>query len=253
METNTTINHGTLAPLLQSAVARPLESIKGKVASAGYRFCRLIAKGENSTLAQSYAVEVPAITTAQMLQAASYPALAAVMIASLEKLQDGICKRELGTTAGSNAAGSNAAGSNAAGSNAAGSNVITYSTLSLDELARFAEEDTNIGQLSEERIASWFESDVREMLIVALAERLGITETATDSEIKRCEQIANQTRDNLKKLSSKKPVMFDERVKAALNWALDSAAASDDTMAARLKSKLNATVDAINLADSLGF
>jgi hypothetical protein len=238
METNTTINHGTLAPLLQSAVARPLESIKGKVASAGYRFCRLIAKGENSTLAQSYAVEVPAITTAQMLQAASYPALAAVM-----KLQDGICKRELGTTAGSNAAGSNAAGSN----------VITYSTLSLDELARFAEEDTNIGQLSEERIASWFESDVREMLIVALAERLGITETATDSEIKRCEQIANQTRDNLKKLSSKKPVMFDERVKAALNWALDSAAASDDTMAARLKSKLNATVDAINLADSLGF
>jgi hypothetical protein len=248
METNTTINHGTLAPLLQSAVARPLESIKGKVASAGYRFCRLIAKGENSTLAQSYAVEVPAITTAQMLQAASYPALAAVMIASLEKLQDGICKRELGTTAGSNAAGSNAAGSNAAGSN-----VITYSTLSLDELARFAEEDTNIGQLSEERIASWFESDVREMLIVALAERLGITETATDSEIKRCEQIANQTRDNLKKLSSKKPVMFDERVKAALNWALDSAAASDDTMAARLKSKLNATVDAINLADSLGF
>jgi hypothetical protein len=243
METNTTINHGTLAPLLQSAVARPLESIKGKVASAGYRFCRLIAKGENSTLAQSYAVEVPAITTAQMLQAASYPALAAVMIASLEKLQDGICKRELGTTAGSNAAGSNAAGSN----------VITYSTLSLDELARFAEEDTNIGQLSEERIASWFESDVREMLIVALAERLGITETATDSEIKRCEQIANQTRDNLKKLSSKKPVMFDERVKAALNWALDSAAASDDTMAARLKSKLNATVDAINLADSLGF
>jgi hypothetical protein len=243
METNTTINHGTLAPLLQSAVARPLESIKGKVASAGYRFCRLIAKGENSTLAQSYAVEVPAITTAQMLQAASYPALAAVMIASLEKLQDGICKRELGTTAGSNAAGSNAAGSN----------VITYSTLSLDELARFAEEDTNIGQLSEERIASWFESDVREMLIVALAERLGITETATDSEIKRCEQIANQTRDNLKKLSSKKPVMFDERVKAALNWALDSAAASDDTMAARLNSKLNATVDAINLADSLGF
>jgi hypothetical protein len=246
MENNlnfTQYNHSTLAPMLQSAVAKPLESIKGKSASAGYRFSRLIAKGENSTLAQSYAVEVPAITAAQMLQAASYPALAAVMIAALEKLQDGICKRELG----------NAAGSNAAGSNAAGSNVITYSTLSLDELARFAEEDTNIGQLSEERIASWFESDVREMLIVALAERLGITETATDSEVKRCEQIANQTRDNLRKLASRKPVMFDERVKNALNWALDSAAASDDTMAARLKSKLNTTMDAINLADSLGF
>jgi hypothetical protein len=238
MENNlnfTQYNHSTLAPMLQSAVAKPLESIKGKSASAGYRFSRLISKGGNST---SYAVEVPAITAAQMLQAASYPALAAVMIAALEKLQDGICKRELG---------------NAAGGNAAGSNVITYSTLSLAELARFAEEDTNIGQLSEERIASWFESDVREMLIVALAERLGITETATDSEVKRCEQIANQTRDNLRKLASRKPVMFDERVKNALNWALDSAAASDDTMAARLKSKLNTTMDAINLADSLGF
>lgn len=221
----------TLATALNSAVFVPMDSSKGKAVSNGNRWCKLIKKGENSKLPQSLAIEVPEFNSKlETLQ--QYPALVTYLGAAMETLADNYIKSRA----------------------VAGASGISYSELALDKLAAFAQtenESNGIGQLSEEKIKSWFDADARDNVLVALADRLGVTETATEADVKRLEQIANQMRDNLAKLSSKKPVQFDERVKNALNMALDSVA-EDDVIAGKLRDKLNMTVNADDLLMNLG-
>lgn len=216
---------------LQSSVFIPMEASKGKKLAAGNRWSKLIKKGENSKLPMSVAVEVPVLRSI-----AAYMEQGAIVEAVTEyiaSLQDAYIKSRA----------------------VAGALSIQYSELTPGVLAEFlatSEDSGRIGQLSSERITTWFEADARDLLIVALADRLGIAENATDAEVKRLEQIANQTRDNLAKLSSKKPVHFDARVLAALNWALD-VTATGDNMSVRLKDKLNMKADELDLGAALGF
>jgi hypothetical protein len=228
INTNTATN---LTEPLQSAVFIPMELSKSRKLSAGNRWCKLIKKGTNSKLPESIAVEVPAaLNVSEYMQQGVIADAVAEYIASLQDAQI----KALAI---------------------AGAKTIQYSQLTAESLAQFvatSEDSGRIGQLSTERIINWFEADARDILIVALAERLGISETASDAEVKRLEQIANQTRDNLAKLSSKKPVHFDTRVLSALNWALD-VTATGDNITDRLKDKLNTPVTDIDLGAALGF
>lgn len=219
---------------LQSAVFIPLDASKGRAVAAGNRYCKLIKKGINSKLGASVAVEVPSLrdVASYMLQ----PLVAEAVQEYIQSLQDAQIKSRA----------------------VAGAREVQYSELTPAALELFlaTSEDTGrIGQLSSERIVAWFEASARELLIVALADRLGISETASDADVKRLEQIANQTRDNLAKLSSKKPVHFDIRVLNALNWALAAVESDDDNgMSGRLAEKLNLpVVSGENMADALGF
>lgn len=228
---STTVNHGTLAVPLQSAVFVPLDSIKGKAVSAGNRWCKLIKKGENSKLVASVAVEIPA-SNGIPSELAQYPAIQAYLVEAYEGLKNEAVKARA----------------------VAGDVTLDYTCLSLVNLnstATALNEASGIGQLSEERIKSWFDADARELVLVALADRIGVSETATPAEILKLEQIANQMRDNLAKLASRKPVQFDERVSKALNMALD-VSDTGDSMTLRLRDKLNATVSNDDMLMNLG-
>ena len=220
---------------LQSAVFIPMvEAGKSRKLSVGNRWCKLIKKGDNSKLPESLAVEVPAALNVS--ECLTHSVLADAVAEYLATLQDAQIKAMA----------------------IAGIKTVQYSELTAANLAQFvatSDDSGRIGQLSNERITNWFEAEARDNLIVALAERLGISKTATDAEVKRLEQIANQTRDNLAKLSSKKPVHFDARVLAALNWALDVTVAGDISgLNARLRDKLNMPVaDSLDLGAALGF
>jgi len=96
----------------------------------------------------------------------------------------------------------------------------------------------DLDQFNEESIVAWFETHVRRLLLVALADRLGLAETAIEADFNRLQQIADQTRDNLAKLGSGEPLQFDERVTNALNWALDRTDIGGN-MTANLRNKLN--------------
>lgn len=226
------VSTDNLSTALNSAQFVPMDSVKAIKPSTGHYFAKLIKKGENSKLPESLAIEVPFphSLAAYMAQAG----LVDYLTEAMQALQDNYLKARA----------------------ASGVVQVQYEELTPANLAQFyADSAANggIGQLSEERIIGWFEASARDMLIVALADRLGISETATDADVKRMEQIANQTRDNLKKLSSKKPVHFDERITKALNWALD-VTESGDNMTARLRNRLNTpNVDQVNMADALGF
>jgi len=230
LSNNNQLPASTLAPVLHSAAFVPMDSIKGKSVSSGNRWCKLIKKGENSKLGMSLAVEVPEITG--LADYSQYPAITAYLIDALHGLQAEAVKQRA----------------------IAGDKVLQFSALSVANLEAVAvaiNESSGIGQLSEERIKSWFDADARELVLVALADRLGISESATEGDIKRIEQVANQMRDNLAKLSSRKPVQFDERVKKALNMALD-ASDTGDNMTGRLREKLNQTVGADDMLMNLG-
>lgn len=232
MNMNTTAvtqDAGTLAPILQSAAFIKMEDSKGRKVNSGNRWCKLIKKGENSKLVQSLAVEIPAVTA---LPSNLTPAVAAYLVEAYEQLRNEAVKARA----------------------IAGDAVFQYSWLSSENLEVTAvslNESSGIGQLSEERIKSWFDTDARELVVVALADKLGVSDTATDADVKRLEQIANQMRDNLAKLSSRKPVHFDDRVKNALNMALD-AADTGDSITARLRDKLNSSVAGDDLLTNLG-
>lgn len=224
---------GNLTQPLQSAVFIPMDSSRGKAVAAGNRWCKLIKKGENSKLGQSVAVEVPALRASQLDSYMAQGAIADAVLEYVQSLQDAYIKSRA----------------------VAGAASIQYSELTPELLGVFlatSEESGRIGQLSVERITNWFTAEARELLIVALADRLGIADTATPQEVTKLEQLANQTRDNLAKLASKKPVQFDERVKAALLWALE-VTDSGDSITPRLVEKLTAKVSDSDMLASLGF
>lgn len=224
-------NHGNLTQPLQSAVFIPMDDTKKHKLAAGNRWCKLIKKGENSKLGKSLAVEIPALTQAVADSYMQQAGIAAAVHEYLEELQNIYIKSRA----------------------IAGAASIQYGELTPENVAAaIAASGEALGQLSAERITNWFENDARELLIVALADRLGLSDTATDADVKRLEQIANQTRDNLAKLSSRKPVVFDERVKQALNWALD-VTDSGDNLTTRMRDKLNAAVGQEDMLAALGF
>ena len=247
-QTATALNLANSSPVLtgnqqvthaiSQAAFFPMADASEDLLANGMRYSKHIKKGENSKLVASVAISIPALSE-NAVEAQAYldaSGLRDYLVSCVEKLQDGYIKSRA----------------------IAGAKVIEFSELNPAQLVAYlasSEEGEGIGQLSATRIQTWFDTKCRDMYLVALADRLGISENATDAEIKRLEQIANQTRDNLAKLSSKKPVQLDTRVKAALEWALQVTSDSSDSsgLTGRLQAKLAQPIaDDINLADMLG-
>ena len=236
INSNSSKDAGTLAPSLGSAVSFQLADIKSRKPSTGHYFARFVAMGINKTLAESLAVELPLLGISSINEALKHESLVAVLQEALQRVAEAKVRKQLQE----------------------GSSLIQYSDLTVAQLATFAvENNVGIGQLSEDAIATWFTDSMLDMLLVALADKIGVSENATPGDLVKLEQIAEHAKGSFKKLASKKPVVFNDRDKAALNWMLDTAPMDDDTFAARLRGKLNApvlpAVEQINLADSLGF
>ena len=219
----------TLAPILQSAVFINLEQVKKASINTGNRFIRMVKKGKNSKLPETLFVEVPNIMTIPALS--GYPAITSYLLASYHELEKQAATERV----------------------IAGDSTFNYSNLSLSNLELVAtrlNEATGNGHISEDRINTWFEADARELLLVAISEWLGMGESVTDADVLKCEQIANQLKGNLAKLSSKKPVLFPIHIKNALNKALT--VLSGDDFASRLSEKLNVSVNEEDMLLSLG-
>ena len=239
MDTSTTYNtantlpQDTLAPVLQSAHLIAIDAVTKSSINTGNRWCKLIKKGENSKLQASVAVEIP--HRAQM-QFTGVPAVDAYLMEAYYQLENEAVKAQV----------------------IAGKRVIEYSclnTANLAEIATALQSTSGIGQLSEEAIKTWYNASALDYVLVAIADRLGVSEQATQAELTKCNQVSNQILGNMVKLASRKPVTFDDKVKKALNMALDAVLAVDsaNSMATRLHSKLNATVTEQDMLDALGF
>lgn len=237
METiNTAVTAGAaqeISQVLQCATFFAMDKADNSKLHAGNRYCKLIKKGENSKLPQSLAIEVPMLTDAAMNDWLANATIRASVLAHIEGLRDSWLKEQASN----------------------GNMTVQYADITVDAVAAHvlaSARSGGLGQLSEASIAQYFEDNMREMLIVAFADRLGMSDTVSDAEVRKLEQLCNSTRDNLKKLASKKPVAFDERVRRALEWALDTTN-TGDTMHTRLVAKLNNQVSEDDMLAVLGF
>lgn len=212
----------------------PMAKAEADKLHAGNRYCKLIKKGENSLLPESLAIEVPELTDAELAEYLANPTVRLSVLGYVESLRDSWLKAQASV----------------------GVKTVQYSSINVANVASHLNASVKaagLGQLSEASISSYFEDNMRDMLIVAFADRLGLGDNATDAQVKKLEQLCNQTRDNLKKLASRKQVVFDEKIRKALEWALSSTDAGD-SMHVRLQQKLAVnTVTEEDVLSSLGF
>lgn len=102
-----------------------------------------------------------------------------------------------------------------------GRNIITDSDISMDALAIFLEEtDENIGRISKDRIAAWFDASLADTLMLAFAERLGVSDNATPDQVRKLEQVCRGYKDVFAGLAAKAPSV-EPKVGASLLKAVD--------------------------------
>lgn len=111
-------------------------------------------------------------------------------------------------------------------------------------------EATGTGRLNKEKILSWFDSNMADLLTVAFAEKLGVTEEASEEEIARLETITQHYRNNFGALASPKS-HFVEDTCEAMSKALEATGADSTVIGARFVIRLEAMskqVDEVLLA-----
>ena len=102
-----------------------------------------------------------------------------------------------------------------------GRNIITDSDIAMDVLAQYLEEtDENIGRISKDKIAAWFDASMADTLMLAFADRLGVSDNPTPDEAKKLEQTCKGYKDVFGTLAAKNPTV-DPKVGANLLKALD--------------------------------
>lgn len=230
-------NHAgsVLAQPLGSAVIGKLEGYNHDAVGTGHTVQVMKSRGEKARLPFSMAVAVPEFTARDVSEAiAKYPALVEEFISTLYAAQ-----REI-----------------IIGLAASGTRTLQYSDITLDKVAASIVPKERAAKLSKDAIVNWYNSAAVDVMAVAIAGRLGISENPTDADMVRIQQVSNQVRDNLALLAAPAH-KYDTRVRDSLNWALDSiiAAGLDDSgMDARLKVRLNPAegVKGVDLADLLG-
>ncbi len=230
------LNHtgSVLAQPLGSAIIHKLDGYNHDAVGAGLTVQIMKKRGDKARIPYSMAVAVPEFTRKDIAEAiAKYPNLVDEFIRTLYAAQ-----REIIMTLA-----------------AAGTKTLQYSDITLDKVAASVKPKESAAKLSKDAIISWYSSQA-DVMAVAIASRLGVSESPTDADMSRISMVSAQVRDNLAKLAAPN-VSYDSRVKDSLNWALDSiiAAELDDSgMVERLKAKLNPADAAggIDLADMLG-
>lgn len=180
---------------------------------SGQRLARIMYKTDKATgkKPQSYCASIPqlhALTPPQM------HALRDVIQEYCLSVQDAICKQRYEEGAIS----------------------VSDEELSFDAIMEYVAEVQKGARITGEAVKEWFTENLSESLAVAFADKLGISDTPTDADSKKLEQLCAGYRDNFAKLASGK-TQFPAS-KATLMIKALSFASSDDSLAARFRVRL---------------
>lgn len=124
----------------------------------GQRLVKIIYRSrDGKETKQSKCVSVPQITIPEAIVNSN---LAAIVLEALHSYQDKIIKSLID----------------------AGATQIHDDQISIDSIVAYQSEESSGGRLTKELIENWFDSSVSEMLIVAIAEKLGVGDSITEAE-----------------------------------------------------------------------
>lgn len=116
---------------------------------------------------------------------------------------------------------------------------VLDSDINMQSVILYLAEESKGNRLSKEYIAGWFADNVAELLTVALADKLGISDTPSEAESKKLQATVNMYCDKLQGLAGSKTAYTPE-VADKLLRALEIAAPADDKLTMQFVSKLQA-------------
>jgi hypothetical protein len=206
-----------------TSIVKTLDGMKGFIPEPGARVAKIIQKGSNpdGTKRISFAMEAVEITLPEVLEwIAADSAIADAVVTYVQDLQDKCIRTRI----------------------EAGKGQVHTSDYDMNAVRTFLATSPTEGRLSEDKIRAWFAVEVADTLMVAFADKLGISDTPTESETKKLEQIVAQYRDNMAKLAGRKTVLPGV-VRTNLEKAL-ALVDTDSSIKERLQDKLAEMADA---------
>ena len=216
------INSGTESlPVIRHTVVNYVSSGAGITkALAGQRLVTACYRN-NTTSALSRtnrAVSIPKLSNEEI--SIKMPVLLPLVVEYLETVQDKIFKQLLDANGVCGVV-----------------NEIADSSIGLDAVIEFLSDSSGGERLTKESICNWYSSNLEGQLMVALASKLGISETCTDAESKRIELISNEYKAKFAAMAGGK-TSYNEKLATSLKNAL-TFASPDDSLAIKFNVKLD--------------
>lgn len=117
-----------------------------------------------------------------------------------------------------------------------GVSTVADADLSIASVLTYLDEESKGSRLTKESITEWFNASVQDMLAVAFAEKMGLSDTPSEDDTKKLEQQLNVYREKFASLAGGK-TSFPPEIAVKLIKALEFAP-TDDLMAQRFTSRL---------------
>lgn len=132
-------------------------------------------------------------------------------------------------------------------------NILSIATdsLSIAECVSYLESSDESGRLTKESVGNWFDSNIADMLAIALADKLGVSEVPSEQESKKVFDIIAAFRGNISSMAGGK-TSFPAQVAKQLKKALELAP-SNDVIASRFMTRIEKMIEnkEISLVDCL--
>lgn len=132
-------------------------------------------------------------------------------------------------------------------------NVVSIATesLSITECISYLESSDESGRLTKESVGNWFDSNIADILAIALADKLGVSEVPTEVESKKVFDIIAAFRGNISSMAGGK-TSFPAQVAKQLKKALELAP-NNDVIASRFMTRIDRMIEnkEISLVDCL--
>lgn len=134
----------------------------------------------------------------------------------------------------------------------AGSKSIQTSDVDMAAIIEYLDNSNESGRLTKESVAAWFDETIADTLMLALSEKLGVSDTPSEAEAKKVEVIANEFRVKIAALAGGK-TSYEPKVCASIIKCLDLVP-SGDVLASKFTARLNKMIadgQSSNLIDAL--
>jgi len=181
--------------------------------ATGNRISKCLYRSDSKeALANSY-IELPELAEAEVQE--QLTVLMPHLISYLETVQDSIVKA-----------------SHKSGYDAVQASAVALPAI-IDKL-----ESTGEGRLNKEAVFAWFDSSMADMLMVAFADKMGISDQPTEAEEERLSATLNVYRVKYGALAGGKSVYMPEEAEKLVK-AIEVAGAADTSLGARFVARLN--------------
>ncbi len=117
------------------------------------------------------------------------------------------------------------------------SNVISNESVSISAICEYLDNSNESGRLTKESVGKWFDESIADVLMIALSDKLGISDTPSQAEATKVEMISKEFRAKVAALAGG-ATSYDPKTATSLIKCL-ALASESDVLATRFTGRLN--------------